>query len=79
MKRNLRILLFISAIFLSSIACGFFPWGGQTTATPEKIGDLPTPTTTIEVGQAPLVEGDLVGLYERVNPGVVSIRVQRET
>lgn len=77
MKRYLTIGILASVLVASTLACRLSP---PPTATPAS-----TPTTVVQVQPSnPVVpdiaayEDTLIGLYEKVSPGVVSIRVLTE-
>jgi S1-C subfamily serine protease len=88
MKQSLKLLIFfVFVLVLSSLACQSVTFGSDSSGLPEPpavavqvITPVALPEQSVNV-QPDLVslEGALTTLYERVNPGVVSIQVLTET
>lgn len=79
MKDRTRLILVFLAVTLVSLSCVFIPQRILTADSPVTNGSSATNITTVEVEEEPVERGDLIALYERVNPGVVSIRVLRQS
>ena len=83
--RRLKIVLIISLLMLTTLACGLF---SQTESSPVPDNDLPLPTpisTSFPEDGGNSVTGDLidqqdrfVSIFQAANPGVVAIRTLTE-
>jgi 2-alkenal reductase len=68
-----RFILFITILTLATMACQFT--GLAPRSTPEAVSQVPVATSQAPVSVNPVVlDGGLTALYQRVSPGVVSIR-----
>lgn len=82
MKRFTTLVIIVSVLSITLLSCGIF--SGLQTA----VSTSPNPTPLQETDSSPVwvppevdlvnLEGTLIDIYEKVNPGVVSIRVITE-
>ena len=80
MKRPAPLLFFCAILLVSALACSFSPVSRVTTTTvPELAATVEALPLDQDAPLPPVISGSqdqhLMDLYERVNPGVVSIRV----
>ncbi|MBS1248707.1 MAG: putative serine protease HtrA [Chloroflexi bacterium] len=76
MKRNLRILLLISIVAVISLSCVLIPQREEPAPTTEAVQPTASPQPTVETITA--IDDQFINIYERVNPGVVSIQILSE-
>jgi len=80
MKRNIFVIIFGGTFLFTMLACGFL-FGGTTSpavlpssTAPSQLS-VPQPSSNILIPNQVDLQDTLITLYEKVSPGVVSIRV----
>lgn len=79
MKKKLRAFVFVVVVALVSFSCVVTSQLKQPTSAPVQAQELATETVVVDQGNLPVESGDLTALYEKVNPGVVSVRTITES
>lgn len=80
MKRNILVMIFGSAVLFTMLACGFLSGTATNPAvfpssTPTTQQSTPQPSSNILIPNQVDLQDTLISLYDKVSPGVVSIRV----